>query len=267
MSFSFCPLFSGSSGNSALISSQTVHFLIDAGLPGKTIANALFLCGHAPERLSGILITHEHMDHIKGAGILSRKYDIPIYANAATWGAMEKTIGKVALKNIRIFQTNHDFYIGDFNILPYAISHDAAEPVGFCIHKNGRKIAQMTDLGHVDQTILDIVQDAQVLLVEANHDIGKLENGPYPRYLKNRIRSRSGHLSNDDSGKVCCKLAERGVRRFILGHLSAENNTEQLAFTSVAHSLLSEGISVGQGKDVELFMAHRDRTCGVFHLK
>ena len=130
MRFTFCPLFSGSSGNSLFVGAGDTRILVDAGMPGRSIEAQLRALDVAPDTLSGILITHEHSDHIKGVGILSRKYDLPVYANEGTWMAMEDKIGGVALKNQRLFYTGEDFYIGELNVAPFAIPHDAAEPVG-----------------------------------------------------------------------------------------------------------------------------------------
>lgn len=264
MAFSYCPLYSGSSGNAALLGTPNTRVLVDAGLTGKALDQALSNISIDPATLQGILITHEHSDHVRGAGVLSRKYDLPVYANVLTWRAMMKQLGRIDKRNMRVFDTNRDFYIGDCNILPYAIPHDAADPVGFCFSHGGRKIAQMTDLGCVNDSILEAVTGADLLLIESNHDEAKLKCGPYPAYLKRRILSRHGHLSNADAGKTCVRLAQSGIRRFILGHLSGENNTERLAYETVTQSLAEKGLHLS--RDVELFMAHRDRACGIFRL-
>lgn len=265
MTIAYCPLFSGSSGNAAVLRSEKTQLLIDAGLSGKTITGAMEQYGFRPQELRGILITHEHSDHIKGAGILSRKLDIPIYANAATWQAMEGSIGPVAARNVRIFRTGEEFFVGDVNVTPYSISHDAAEPVGYSFCCKGRKIAQMTDLGYAPQSVLEAVSGAELLLLESNHDIEMLKTGSYTYALKKRILGQKGHLSNEAAGDVCLELAKRGVRRFILGHLSRENNLEELAYATVCGTLQGAGALVG--KDVQLYMAHRDRPAGVFELE
>ena len=262
----YCPLYSGSSGNCALIATDQSRLLIDAGLSGKAIEAALAQVGQNPHALDGILITHEHKDHIRGAGILSRRYNLPIYANELTWAAMKADLGSVAPQNMRVFRSNHDFFVGNLEVHPYSISHDAADPMAYCFHHHGRRIAQMTDLGHYNREIIDIVAGADLVLVEANHDPELLKNGPYPAYLKRRVHSRKGHLSNQDAGQLCCELVNTGTRRFILGHLSGENNSEQLAYDTVIQQLTNHGCIVGHSGDAQVFMAHRDRVGDVFRL-
>lgn len=264
MALKYCSLFSGSSGNSAVISTPSSSVLIDAGLNGKTITCALERVNVDPASLQGILITHEHSDHIRGAGVLSRRFDLPIFANAATWEAMDKTLGCITTKNVRVIDTGRNFYIGDLDVLPYAIEHDAAEPVGYCFYGKGRKFAQMTDLGHAPQSVLSIVSGADLVLLEANHDIDMLRRGPYPQYLKKRILSNHGHLSNDASAEACLALLRMGVKNFILGHLSQENNTEKLAYDTVCTKLQSVGALLDE--DFVVSMAHRDRASGYFEL-
>lgn len=265
--FHYCPLYSGSSGNSALIAGGGVRLLVDAGLSGKAIVSALQSVGQDPAKLDGILITHEHSDHIKGAGVLSRKYNLPIYANADTWAAMRPKIGEIAPQNIRIFSTGHDFFLGQLGVLPYSISHDAADPVAFSFSHGSLRIAQLTDLGHVTREVIEVAGGADLVLLEANHDPELLAKGSYPAQLKRRILSRKGHLSNDAAAALCCDLCDRGSKRFILGHLSGENNNETLAFNTVKSALQQYGCSVCEDGDVQLYMAHRDRTSDVFILK
>lgn len=262
----YAPLYSGSSGNAAVLASDRARVLVDAGRTGTALTCALNEVGIPPASLNGILITHEHSDHIKGAGILSRKYDLPIYANSATWEAMERSLGNIAARNMRIFETGHDFFIGDINVAPYSIPHDAADPVGYCFYNQGCKIAQMTDLGHASAAVLQEVAGADLLLIESNHDIDMLKAGQrYPYALKQRILGNHGHLSNEAAGVACALLIERGVRRFILGHLSAENNFEELAYRTVVSVLSERGIVLD--KDVELYMAKRELVTGIFHVK
>lgn len=264
MSFAYCPLFSGSSGNAAIISTPNARFLIDAGLAGKTLIAALERIGVDPHALDGIIITHEHTDHVRGAGILSRKYNLPIYANAKTWLAMQKYIGTIAPQNVRVFDTNHDFFIGDCNIFPFSIPHDAADPVGFTFFHQGKKISQLTDLGHMPASLLDVVEDSHLILLESNHDLTKLENSARPASLKRRIRSNHGHLSNESAAETCLSLINRGCRRFILGHMSGEANTPQIAYQTTEQFLTRNGVQLKQ--DAELYLAHRDHACGIFRL-
>lgn len=264
MSLSYCPLFSGSSGNAAILGTEKTRILIDAGLPGKSLQAALDRISVDAGSIQGILITHEHSDHVRGAGVLSRRYNIPIYANSKTWVAMQRSIGVIAPQNVRVFETGRDFYLGDCNITPYSLPHDAADPVGFSFDHRGRKISQITDLGYVPKDLFDYIGNSDIILIESNHDIERLSNSARPAALKRRIRSKHGHLSNEDSAEACVKLAEMGCRRFILGHMSAETNTPKLAYDANATILAEAGFV--QNENVELYLAHRDRACGIFRL-
>lgn len=257
MPFVFCPLFSGSSGNCVYLAAGNTRLLIDAGMPAKAILGALETLGVSPAELSGILITHEHSDHIRGVGPLSRKFDVPVYANLGTWTAMESKLGEVHARNQRVFRTGEDFYVRDIGVEPFSIPHDAAEPVGFSLLHQGRKVAVATDLGHIQPGWMRAVSGADLLLLESNHDPRMLENSRYPHYLKSRIRGRKGHLSNDDCGKALCDLVASGVRTCILGHLSHENNMPELAYQTVRGALAEHHIFCGQ--DFRLDMAWRDR--------
>ncbi|HZK34177.1 MAG TPA: MBL fold metallo-hydrolase, partial [Bacillota bacterium] len=198
MSIKVCSLFSGSSGNSTYLGTEKTHILVDAGLAGKNIIAGLSDVGVDGSELKGLLITHEHTDHIRGAGVLSRRFDIPIYANEKTWAAMESRIGKVQPSNIRVFDNNMDFYIQDINVQAYEIPHDAVDPVGFSFYCNNKKISITTDLGHTNNKLIKTVMDSDMVILEANHDIDMLKSGPYPPMLKRRILGRKGHLSNVD---------------------------------------------------------------------
>ncbi len=259
----FCPLYSGSSGNALFVEAGSVRLLIDAGLPGRRIEAALQQIGVPPDTLNAILVTHEHSDHIKGVGVLSRKYGLPVYANAPCWAAMEPLIGQVAPRNIRVFETGQDFYLKEINVLPFPTPHDSAQPVGYALFHQGRKLCVMTDIGHMQPALLDAAEGSDLLLLEANHDIDMLKNGPYPYALKQRILSPRGHLSNLDAGKTLCRLYTKGVRNVILGHLSAQNNEERIAMATVWQALRQEDVFEG----MHLAMAHRDRPAGLFHIQ
>ncbi len=253
----FCSLFSGSSGNALFIGTENTKLLIDAGLSGKKILEALCSIGEKPEELSAILISHEHVDHVRGAGILSRKVDIPIYANESTWCAMENGLGPVKLENKVAFSTGEEFEIGDICVRPFSIPHDAAEPVGFNFFAEGKRITTATDIGHMSDELLDYIVGNDLVLLESNHDIEMLKVGPYPWPLKKRILGDHGHLSNENAAEVITYLAEKGCTRFILGHLSSENNFPELAYQTTYNALNEKKIAVGS--DVELAVALRDR--------
>ncbi len=259
----FIPLYSGSSGNSSLICAGDTRVLVDAGLTGKAIVSALECAGEDPANLSGIVVTHEHIDHVKGVGVLSRRYGIPVYANEATWRAMAPLVGNIPVRSIRTFTTGQNFYIGDIDLTPFAISHDAAEPVGYRLFHKGRSVVCMTDTGVVTDALRENANAADLILLESNHDPVMLKNGPYPYQLKRRILSEKGHLSNGDAGLTLVKLYETGVRRAILAHLSRENNTEQLAMSTVRGVLTENGIAE---KDFFLTVARRGGVTGIFEL-
>lgn len=255
----FIPLFSGSSGNSSLILAGGIKLLIDAGMPGRAITRALDEAGVAPESLSGIIVTHDHIDHTRGVGVMSRKYNLPVYANMGTWNAMSPIVKEIPIRNMRIFQSNQDFYIGNVNVTPFSTPHDAAEAVGLAVISAGRKLLYMTDIGCLRENMTEQGKHANLVFVEANHDVEMLKKGPYPYQLKQRILSDRGHLSNDNCARLLIRLYGLGVKAAILGHLSRENNTPELAYSTVTGALEAEGIC-----DMNIIIAERDRITGVF---
>jgi len=250
----FCTLYSGSSGNSVFLSSKHSKILIDAGLPGKHIEKALDDIGENPNDLDGIFVTHEHTDHIKGVGVLSRKYDIPIYSHPLTWEAMQSNIGKIKEHNIKFIE-NDFITIKDMDILSYEIPHDAACPHGYSVHSQNKKFCLATDLGHFYKDIENILKDADTILLESNHDVEMLKFGPYPYSLKRRILSNIGHLSNDDCGNAIVKLLQYSPKKIMLGHLSKTNNYPELAYQTIVNLLNDNKITLN--KDVELYIANR----------
>lgn len=257
----FIPLFSGSSGNSQLLEAGETRLLIDAGVAGKMLENALRRLNTDPQGLNGILISHDHIDHTRGAGVLSRRYGLPVYANKGTWDAMPSAVGDIPFRSIRLFRTNQDFYIGDINITPFRTPHDAAEPVGFSFVYKGKKLVCMTDIGCVRDDMAEQAEGANLVYIEANHDIEMLKTGPYPYQLKKRILSDSGHLSNESCGSALARLYKSGVRNAVLGHLSHENNTPLKALETVKNVLRSYGI-----EDMAVTVAERDEITGIFEI-
>lgn len=261
----FCSLYSGSSGNSIFVSSGDSKILIDAGLPGKKIDEAMKSIGEKPEEINGIFITHEHSDHIKGVGVLSRKYDIPIYANDKTWAAMESSLGKIKEHNIKIMDRRSTVEIGDLAVKSFVIPHDAIAPVGYTIDCKGKRASVATDFGTFTEEIYGNIKDSDVILLESNHDINMLKFGPYPYNLKRRILSEVGHLSNDDCGKAIIDIAKyKQGKKIILGHLSNTNNHPDLAFETVLSVIQEQGLK--QGEDVSLSMASRKEPSGYIEL-
>lgn len=251
----FCSLYSGSSGNSIFISSGKARILIDAGLPGKSIEASLKSIDESPQNIDAIFVTHEHSDHSKGLGVLSRRYNIPIYANKLTWGSLEGMIGNIKAENIKVMETECTS-IKDLNIKSYKIPHDAVAPVGYSVECCGKKVCVATDLGYFSEEVKTNIQDADIILLESNHDVEMLKFGPYPYVLKRRILSDIGHLSNDACGKAILEIMDDTQKRIILGHLSKTNNYPELAYQTVL-SILAEN-NIVTGKDIDISLAKRD---------
>ena len=252
----FCSLYSGSSGNSIFIASDNAKVLIDAGLAGKKIDEALKHIGEEASSIDGIFITHEHIDHIKGVGVLSRKYDIPIYANDNTWAVMEKNIGKIKEHNIRIMDRRSSITINDLEIRSFNIPHDAIAPVGYTVSSAGKNASVVTDFGVFTEEIRDNIIDSDIILLESNHDVNMLRMGPYPYKLKLRVLGENGHLSNEDCGSAIVSLLKNDKKKqIVLGHLSGTNNHPDLAYQTVVDVLSANGIRPGD--DVILQLASR----------
>lgn len=256
MTTAFCTLASGSSGNCHLLVSGEESLLIDAGLSGKQIQHRMTEIGVDPSTLTGILISHEHQDHIQGAGILSRRFDLPIYANELTWSSMGHKLGTVKSAHQRVFDTSEAFAIGEVGITPYRLSHDAAEPVGFVMETGRIKICIATDLGCIPEDFYRVVQNADLVIMESNHDVDMLQVGHYPYPLKRRILSDVGHLSNETAGKAIVEMVRHNVKSVLLAHLSRENNFPQLALSTVT-GILAENKMI-PGRDLELNLSVRE---------
>lgn len=259
----FCSLASGSSGNCQYVASENTRLLVDAGLSGKRIQNALNFIGVEPSTIDGILVTHEHSDHIKGVGILSRRLKVPVYANFNTWKAMEDKLGKIAPEHKVIIKTEESFTIKDIDVTAFATYHDAQEPVGYTFEKQGKKISLLTDTGSVCKRIKERIQGSHIMLLESNHDMDMLLEGPYPWHLKNRVKSDIGHLSNESCGQIICDIHDEHCIYF-LGHLSKENNTPHLAMRTVKSLVEEQGIIPGQHCDLQ--MTHRDMPSEIISL-
>lgn len=253
----FCSLYSGSSGNSLYVGTERTKILVDSGLSGKKIQEGLKEAGLNPCDINGIVITHEHDDHIKSAGILSRRFNIPIYANTKTWEAMIKSVGDIQKDNIKIFDGYNSFEIGDITVVPYAIPHDAASPCGYSFVNGSNKVSIATDMGHISETVKNNIRDSDFILLESNHDVEMLKVGPYPYPLKLRILSEVGHLSNEDCGKMIVDILNSRIKKVMLGHLSKTNNYPELAVRTVLSVLEMNGIK--DGRDVDIDIAYRDR--------
>ena len=258
----FAPLASGSSGNCTFVEAGDVRLLIDAGPSARRLADLLRGIDVDPASVSAILITHEHTDHIGGAAVFSRKYGIPVYANAETHEAMLLKKTEISPGLIRVIEPDRIFYIRQAKILPFATQHDSARSMGYSVMHGACKCTVMTDTGRVTDQMLDAAAGSDVILIEANHDVEMLKCGPYPASLKHRILSARGHLSNEDCGAVLCRLYDTGVRNVVLGHLSEENNTPELARVTVESILQEKGIL----REMRIIVARRLEPTGVFRI-
>lgn len=255
MRLEFCTIASGSSGNCTYIGSDHTKILVDAGISGKKITEGLAELHLTGNDIDALFITHEHVDHIKGAGILSRRFDIPIFATADTWAAMEDSLGKIAPSNKRIVYADEVCAVNDICVKPFAIPHDAAEPVGYTIFGGEKKIALATDIGHVTDTIRENIEGSDLLLLESNHDVEMVKKGSYPWHLKQRILGERGHLSNAAAGELLAEIMTGKMKYVFLGHLSDENNNPHLAYETVEEILRKNRIAVGT--DLKMDMANR----------
>lgn len=229
------PLASGSSGNSFLVRANGSAILVDAGLSGKQISKRLEEVGMDPGAIRGILVSHEHSDHVKGVGVLSRKYKIPVYMNVGTWKAVEQNMG--AINKLEIFETGKIFEISGFRIHPFSVPHDCADPVGFRISCGTAKIGIATDLGTATALVTSLLTGLHVVVLESNHDPQMLRDGPYPWELKQRVRSRLGHLSNSESAQLLERIVSDELQTVILAHMSETNNRADLALDCARASL------------------------------
>ncbi len=230
-----CSIASGSSGNCVYIGHGGRHILIDAGISRKRIVEGLKSLGVAPEQLDGIFVTHEHSDHIQGIPMMAKMFHTPIYATAGTLDAIRQKDKEQVIALEQMFQVCADrpVKLGEMQIMPFHTYHDASEPVCYSIEAGGHKASIATDMGKYDEYIIGHLEGSEFLLLEANHDISMLEAGKYPYSLKRRILSDTGHLSNDDTGRLLCRLMGRGLRYAFLAHLSKENNYPELAYETV----------------------------------
>jgi phosphoribosyl 1,2-cyclic phosphodiesterase len=249
----FISLISGSSGNAAFFSDGKTNLLIDCGMSGAKLKQSLSSIDVLPESIDALLITHEHIDHTKGAGVISRRYNIPVYATEGTHSGMD--IGKVADENIHIVREGDDFEIGGIGIKPFQIPHDANQPVGYTLFTGGEKYALATDIGKMTNDILSAVTGSKNVILESNHDIEMLKCGSYPFPLKQRILSDTGHLSNEMAAKTALYLVNHGTEHIMLGHLSNENNRPEIAMLETYNHLTNGGINVGS--DMTLKVADR----------
>lgn len=230
-----CSIASGSSGNCIYVGTDATHLLVDVGVSCKKTEEGLHRLGLSGKDIDGILITHEHADHIGGLGVISRKFNIPIYATAGTIDAI-KTAGSLGSIDPSLFcavAADEKMILKDITVNPMKISHDAAQPVAYRFQYGSERMAVVTDLGTYNEYTVECLKGMDVLMLEANHDINMLQVGPYPYYLKQRILGNKGHLSNELSGKLLSRVLHDHMKAVFLGHLSKENNLAELAYETV----------------------------------
>lgn len=232
-------LGSGSRGNCTLVRSGGGAVLIDAGLSARQIVRRLLEFGQSPDHLDGILLTHEHSDHVNGIAVFTRRHDVPVLGNAATLNAAGPALGQARRET---FQTGQPFDWGGFLVTPFATPHDAAEPVGFVLEAHGRRVGYATDLGHVTQLVSARLAGCAAIVFESNHDREMLMEGPYPWVTKQRVSSRLGHLSNDHAASALPALVGPETRHLVLAHLSQTNNHPELAKAAVETALNEAGL-------------------------
>ena len=236
-------LASGSDGNLTYVESEQAKILVDAGLSCSEIVRRIALVGVSPEQIDGVVVTHEHFDHIKGVDVFCSKYNKPVYAHREVFVNLDEKLLKVERENRRLFED--EFMIKDLRIIPFPVPHDVP-CFGMSIENNGNKISILTDLGHTNDRILSCIQKSQIVYLESNYDKRMLsKNEKYPLILKRRIAGPNGHLSNDDAAELIKFLVLTGTRQIVLSHLSRDNNSPSLAFETVAEHLLEYGIIEG----------------------
>ena len=260
-----CSIASGSSGNCIYIGDENTHILVDAGISKKAIEAGLSHLELAGSDLNGIFITHEHSDHVKGLGVMARKYAIPMYGTRKTIEAVKQmsSLGKIDQELFHEVEADEEFQLNTLTLKPFHISHDGADPVAYRVYSGQKSAAVATDLGTYDDYTINNLKDLDVILLEANHDVRMLQSGSYPYPLKQRILGRYGHLCNEMSGKLLDAILSDKMKRVFLGHLSKENNYPELAYESVRMEVnMSE--SEYKADDFYISVANRDQVSPCF---
>jgi len=237
-----CILASGSRGNSIYISSGDTSVLVDAGLSGVEIERRMTSRDLSIKDIDGIIVSHEHSDHIQGVGVLARRHNLPVYISPKTLNAAKTQLGNI--QHINNFSCGTEFTIKDLNIRPFSISHDACDPAGFTIGSNGHKVGIATDIGIATAMVRQHLKNCCCLILEANHDVPMLEEGPYPWSVKQRVKGRNGHLSNESSRELLLDVMHDKMTYLILAHLSETNNLPDKALRVVTEHLTDSNLKV-----------------------
>lgn len=260
MAVSVTVLASGSKGNCTVVASSGTRLLVDAGLSCRELLRRLVLSGQDPDGITGILITHEHSDHVGGLRVLARRLKIPIYITGATYQAYQRSVRDTAGNRVNLdrrepFNAGCSFQIGDIMVTPFTISHDAVDPVGFTFRSDGIKVGVCTDLGYMPPNVRDHLRGCHILMIESNHDLELLRGGPYPWSVKQRVMSRVGHLSNDALADFLTSDYDGGAEFLILAHLSEQNNHPEIARMTAEKALGTQRSLFLQSR---LFLAAQD---------
>lgn len=259
-----CSLYSGSSGNSFFIQSENTKILIDAGVSSKKIELALQNGFNLSlNDIDAIFVTHEHIDHTKSLNLISSKYNLPVFASKGTWNALLEKTNKISDDNKKTFELDKSFIFKDLRIFPFSTPHDAAEPCGFNIYNGNSKISIATDLGFIDDKMLENLKNSSFLMLESNYEPDILKISSYPYKLKKRISSNSGHLSNNEASETISKLVSNGLKDILLIHLSKENNVPEIAYETVMEKLKNNNCSID---DLNLNIAPRDNPSKIFNI-
>ena len=254
-----CSIASGSEGNCIYVGTKQTHLLVDAGISGKRVEQGLLELSVEMSLVSGILVTHEHSDHIQGIGVLARKYKVPVFATNGTIDAIRNSKYTCAIDGALFHPVQADmpFMVGGITVNPMSVSHDAAEPVAYRFDDGARRVAIITDLGMYDDYTVECLKKMDVLFLEANHDVHMLQAGSYPYPLKQRILGERGHLSNELAAKLLCELVHENLQSVMLGHLSRENNLAELAYETVRTEVAMSDTGRAAG-DFPIWIAKRN---------
>jgi phosphoribosyl 1,2-cyclic phosphodiesterase len=250
-------LASGSKGNSIYIDGPEGALIVDAGLSAREIMRRLALVGASPDHISGILVTHDHSDHLRGVRVLAKRLDLPVYGTEPTL----KAVGLPDGARRRVITSGEDFSVAGFTVKPFSLPHDAADPVGYLLMKGSLRIGIATDLGCVTQLVKRRLAECDMLVLESNYDDHMLLEGPYPWFLKQRIRSRNGHLSNEVSSRVLSELLHPGLQSVILAHLSEVNNCPDRALGE------ARGAAGVRGNGLDLTAAGMAEPTPIFYIE
>jgi len=255
----FSVLASGSKGNACYVETDNTRILIDAGLSCREFIKRLDIEGVVLNDLDAIIITHEHQDHIKGAGPISRKFNVPVYSNHSTLHKSSRTLGKI--KTCITIETGKTLSIGDLKVETFSKSHDAADPIGLVVSSQDSRLGILTDLGESTEIIEDHLKGCTAVLLEFNHDIDMLDNGPYPFHLKKRIKGSKGHLSNLEASGLLKRLVNDKLDHIILAHLSEINNSPEKAILGAKKALTEMGMN-----EVAIHVSYQDYPCPLMEI-